>query len=191
MSESAPRRESRQPLLPTAERAEVLLPTAEQAEPLRPGEKVRQLEQARTTVEKTLDKSSANPLERLAETERSSQPGTGHLSRGLRQASLNRELHEIRRRLPAPQRVLSRIVHQPTVRLVSEAAGRSVSRPSGLLGGSLAAFIGSCGYLYLAWHVGYRYNYLAFIIMLAGGFVVGVLLEGLVHLATRSRHQSD
>ena len=51
--------------------------------------------------------------------------------------SLSRELQEIRRRLPASQRALSRLIHQPTVRLVSEAAGRSVSRPSGLLGGSL------------------------------------------------------
>jgi len=190
MSESAPRRKG-EALLPTAERAEVLLPTAEQAEPLRPGEKIQNLDQARSKVEKSLDKTAVNPLESLSGAESPAQATPRQLSRELRQASLSHELSEIRRRLPAPQRAFSRVIHQPAIRTVSEAAGRSVSRPSGLLGGGLVAFIGSCSYLYLARHTGYRYNYLVFLILLAGGFVLGVILEALVYLATRSRRQSD
>jgi len=179
-------------LLPTAERAEVLLPTAEQAEPLRPGETVQNLEQARNTVEKILPAEQANPLEKLKSEEAAEPvPARQQISRDLRQVSLQRELLQIRRRLPAPQRVLSRLVHQPVIRIVSQAAGSTVSRPSGLLGGSLVAFIGTSVYLYQARHVGYRYNYLVFLLLLAGGFVLGVALEGLVYLATRSRRSSD
>jgi hypothetical protein len=179
------------PLIPTPEHAEVSI-AEHSLEAPQPGEVIKNVEQARSKVEQNLGQNRAETLERLAAAERSADPATsGQLSRELRQASLSRELHEIRRRLPAPQRALSRIIHQPTVRLVSETAGRTVSRPSGLLGGGLIAFIGSSAYLYLAHRTGYRYNYLAFILLLAGGFVLGVLLEGLVYLATRSRRQSD
>jgi hypothetical protein len=188
MSEKRPLNE---PLLPTPEHAEVALPTAEQAEPLRPGEKVRNLEQARTTVEQSLPRNQANPLDQLAAAETAPKPvPASQISRELRQASLNHELHQIRRRLPAPQRQLSRIIHQPAVRAASDAAGRSVSRPSGLLGGGVVAFIGTSGYLYLARHTGFRYNYLVFLILLAGGFGLGLIIEALVYLATR-RRQSD
>ncbi len=192
MSEQTPQSKERKVLIPTQERAEVTLPTAEQAEPLRPGEKLQNLEQARATVEKTISKNQSDPAEKLAaaqETTKSASPQ--QISRELRQASLLHELTEIRRQLPAPQRVLSRFIHQPAVRAASQAAGQTVSRPSGLLGGGLVAFIGTSGYLYLAKHTGYRYNYLVFLVLLAGGFVLGVFLEGLVYLATRSRRQSD
>jgi hypothetical protein len=75
--------------------------------------------------------------------------------------------------------------------VASEAAGRTVSRPSGLLGGGLVAFLGTTGYLYLARHIGFTYNYLVFLLLLAGGFILGVSLELLVHLATGSRRDSD
>lgn len=65
---------------------------------------------------------------------------------------------------------MSKVIHQPVVRNVSEAAGKTVSRPSGLLGGSLMAFIGTSAYFYLAANQGFKY-----IIMLFLGHVLEVL----------------
>ena len=167
------------------------LPTAEQAEPLRPGEAdpAKALKEARATVNETaLNDTRANAMEALKASEKAAQPVTpSYINRELKQITLQRELQQIRRKLPAPQRLLSRIIHQPVVRTVSQVAGQTVSRPSGLLGGSLVAFLGTSGYLYLARHIGFTYNYLVFLVLLAAGFVLGLGLEFLVYLATRSR----
>ena len=179
------------------ERPEALpaLPTPEKAEPLRKGETdpVKALLEARTTVaETTRSEAQPDPLEALRAAEEASQPVTPRqVNRELKQITLRRELQQIRRKLPAPQRILSKVIHQPAIRIASEAAGRTVSRPSGLLGGGLVAFLGTTGYLYLARHIGFTYNYLVFLLLLAGGFILGVSLELLVHLATGSRRDSD
>lgn len=134
-----------------------------------------------------------NPIEKLQEAEKAAEPpAQGHVNRELKQATLQRELTHIRRHLSAPQRQLSKVIHQPVVRKVSEVSSKTVSRPSGLLGGSLLAFIGSSGYLYLAKHQGFRYNYGFFLALFFGGFLVGLTLELLVWTATHSRrHATD
>jgi hypothetical protein len=179
------------------ERHEALpaLPPPEKAEPLRAGETdpVKALLEARTTVAETArSETTANPLEALRAAEKASQPATPRqVNRELKQITLRRELQQIRRQLPVPQRLLSKAIHQPVVRVASEAAGKTVSRPSGLLGGGLVAFLGTTSYLYLARHIGFTYNYLVFLLLLAGGFILGLALELLVHLATGSRRGSD
>jgi hypothetical protein len=182
-------------LLPTPQRPEVMLPTAEQAEPLKIGEAdpAKALNKARATVaETTRSETQLNPLEALETSEKASQAAEPRrINRELKQITLRRELQQIRRKLPLPERTLSAVIHQPVVRAVSEAAGKTISRPSGLLGGSLVAFLGTGGYLYLARHIGFTYNYLVFLLLLAGGFVLGLVLELLVYLAIGSRRQTD
>jgi hypothetical protein len=181
---------------------EDLLPSAEHelltahATPEKNVEKTPEInpEKARQAVAETVRaEHQPNPLEQLKAAEKASDPAVSRhqVSRELRQVTLQRELQNIRRNLPRPRRALSQLIHQPAVRMVSEAAGRTVSRPSGLLGGGLTAFIGTTGYLYLAHHIGLTYNYLVFLILLAGGFALGVGLEGLVYLTTRSRRSHD
>lgn len=115
-----------------------------------------------------------------------------HVNTELKSITLRRELQQIRRKLPAGDRALSKVVHQPVVRVISEAAGASVSRPSGLLGGGLMAFVGSAGYLYLTKHVGMQYNYFVFIALFVAGFVLGLVLEFIVWgLTSRRRHAAD
>ncbi len=171
------------------------LPAPEQAEKLRPGEKDPRLalHEARETVAETVRvETGPNPLEALAAAEKASDPATPRqINRELKQITLRRELQSIRRQLSAPQRTLSRVIHQPAVRVVSEAAGNTVSRPSGLLGGGLVAFFGTSGYLYLAKHIGFTYNYFVFFLLLVGGFAVGLALEFMVYLATASRRRHD
>lgn len=133
---------------------------------------------------------TVNPVEKIAAANETEQPAAPqHINRELKQITLRRELNQIRRKLGAPQRTLSRVVHQPAVRAVSEAAGKTVSRPSGLLGGGLLAFLGTSGYLYLARHIGFQYNYGVFLVLFAGGFALGLALEFLVHAASASRRR--
>ena len=42
----------------------------------------------------------------------------------------------------------------------------------------------------MARHMGFRYNYLVFLVLFAGGFVVGLILELLIWAATR-RHAAE
>ena len=178
-------------LLKSPEQREAL-PTAAQAEALRPGEidPQKKLEAARQTVHETATQD--NPLKKLEAAEKAATPASAtYVNRELKSITLKRELQLIRRKLPAPQRTLSKVIHQPFVRVASEVTGQTLSRPSGLLGGSLVAFIGTSSYLYLAKHLGFSYNYIVFLILFAGGFVLGLLLELCVHWATTSRRHSD
>jgi len=104
-------------------------------------------------------------------------PKPTYVNKELKAVALRRSLQHVQHNLPAPQRLLSKVVHQPAIRRASAATGQTIARPSGLLGGGLCAFLGSLLYLYLAKHVGFTYNYLLFIFFFGGGFVIGLLLE--------------
>jgi hypothetical protein len=176
-------------------KAERLLPTAEKAEPLRKNEKdpAEALIEARAKIQETTQaETQSNPLEQLEESEKAAQPAKPlHVNRELKRITLNRELAAIRRKLSIPQRVLSKVIHQPAISAVSEPLGKTVSRPSGLLGGGLVAFLGTSGYLLLAKRSGMQYSYFVFLALFAGGFVVGLVLELLVYAATSSRRHAN
>ena len=171
------------------------LPTAKEAEPLRKGEKdpaIALAEARQDVLETTQAEQQPDPMEKLKDAENKAQPSAPtHINRDLKKATLQRELTQIRIHLSKPNKVLSKVIHQPVVRNVSEAAGKTVSRPSGLLGGSLMAFIGTSAYFYLAANQGFKYNYAVFLAMFFGGFALGLILELLVWTATRSKRQAQ
>ncbi|GAC1498890.1 MAG: hypothetical protein NVS1B10_01070 [Candidatus Saccharimonadales bacterium] len=174
------------------------LPTEEQAEPLRVNEaapqKAEAVEAARDKIAETIESEpQANPIEALKAQEKATESASPtHINQELKQTTKNRQLYSIRRQLPFNQKVLSKVIHQPAIRVISEVAGQTVSRPSGLLGGGLVALIGTSSYLYLARHMGFQYNYLVFLMLLVAGFILGLILELIVHLLTSSRrHQND
>ena len=107
----------------------------------------------------------------------------------LQQQTLQRELKTIQRQESAPARALSRVVHQPIIRAVSGAIGMTISRPSGLLGGGVVAFLGSSVYLYLAYHIGFVYQPSVFLVLLVAGFIVGVAIESVIRVI--NRHKSS
>ncbi|MEO7364059.1 MAG: hypothetical protein ABIV43_00955 [Candidatus Saccharimonadales bacterium] len=119
------------------------------------------------------------------------EPASSLITPELKQATKQRQLAQVQRRLPTRSRALSRVIHQPAVRIVSEAAAATVSRPSGLLGGGLLALVGSIGYLYLTKHIGMTYNYFIFTLLFVGGFVLGLLIELLVWSLTASRRRAQ
>jgi hypothetical protein len=177
---------------PTPEKT---LPTAAQAEQLRPGEAdpLQQLEAARAdvAVEHTTTAEKDDPLQRLQESEKAAEPAQQtFVNADLKKVTLQREIQSIRRKLPVAQRALSKVIHQPVVRVVSEVTSKTATRPSGLLGGGFVAFLGSAIYLYMTKHVGFTYNYTIFLLLFLGGFVLGLALEIVIWTAT-AHHRSQ
>ena len=177
--------------LTTAEHVKAL-PMPEQAEARRVGEPDPQQRAQEALATANQQAAEENPLQRLEAAERAAQePQMSHVNRELKAITLRRELQQIRRKLPAPQRALSQVIHQPAIRAVSAAASNSVSRPSGLLGGGIVAFLGCISYLYLAKHIGFSYNYFVFLLLFVAGFGVGLVLELAVWAVTRRHRQLD
>lgn len=105
----------------------------------------------------------------------------------LKADAYKRSLKNIQRSLKTPERVMSKVIHQPVVDAVSNAAAKTVARPSVLLGGSIGAFIGSAALLYMSKHYGFTYNYTVFFVLFIGGFFVGALAELLIKALRRKR----
>lgn len=95
----------------------------------------------------------------------------------LKADAYRRTLKKIRGRLNPAERTLSRVVHHPIVEPISEFSAKTVARPSGVLGGGIAALIGSGVVLYMAKRYGFHYNFSVFLLLLAAGFVAGILIE--------------
>ncbi len=128
---------------------------------------------------------SGKELMNATEDEASPAPQPGFINRELKQLARNRNLMLIRRRLSKPDKVGSKVIHQPLVAKVSELTENTVARPSGLLGGGIIALLGSAILLYMSKHYGFEYNYLAFFLLFAAGFAAGLLAELSRKLAKR------
>lgn len=99
------------------------------------------------------------------------------VNRELKGMAYKRTLTRIRKDLPAPERVFSRLIHNPVVESVSEVGSKTVARPSGVLAGGFFAFLGSSVFLWVAKHYGYEYNFLLFAAFFVGGFALGLVVE--------------
>ncbi|HEY1064213.1 MAG TPA: hypothetical protein VGE30_02850, partial [Candidatus Saccharimonadales bacterium] len=100
---------------------------------------------------------------------------------------MRRNLSHVQSRLKPAEKSFSKVIHQPLVRRVSESAAKTVTRPSGMLGGGILAFFGSVLYLVLSHRIGFTYNYAMFLCFFVGGFLLGVTLEYVAHWLRRVR----
>ena len=103
----------------------------------------------------------------------------------LKQQSAKQAVKRVQDKESATTRALSKVVHQPAIRATSEIAAKTITRPSGLLGGGLAALVGGSAYLYLAYHIGFVYRPTVFLALSLVGFIVGVAIELLIRLVVR------
>jgi len=132
-------------------------------------------EQARRVAEQeALRKEEVQPL---PQHEQRPHLGGTLVTAELVRSAQKRTLTRIRKQLSAPDKVLSRIVHQPIVDAVSEVGAKTVARPSGVLSGGIIALIGTSVYLYIAKHYGYTYNFLVFALLFVSGFLLGLVIE--------------
>lgn len=105
----------------------------------------------------------------------------------LKKTAYERTLKRVQSHLSAPVKSFSKFVHNPVVDSVSSVGANTVGRPSGVLGGSIFAFLGSLGLLYYSKHYGFQYNYLFLFILFVTGFAVGAIIELLVWLVFKRR----
>ncbi len=101
-------------------------------------------------------------------------------SKQLKDLAYTRTLVRVRKQLSPVSRLLSKAIHSPVIDRPSEIVGNSVARPSAMLGGGIAALVGTTGVSWIVNHYGYEYNYLAIIVLFLAGATVGVIIEALV-----------
>ena len=165
---------------PVHEDAEHVKPTPEKEAQQSPATAENRIEKIRETLEQEARSGEEEQAGVAHLEDQELKGGTGAIGSELRKQQLYRTLKNLQQHLPLPQRALSRIVHQPVVDALSEVGGKTVARPSGILGGGICAFLGSLLFLYYAKHVGYGYNYLLFVVLFVGGFGIGLVLETLI-----------
>jgi len=92
----------------------------------------------------------------------------------------------IRHRLTGNQKKFSKFIHSRTIENVSEAAGKTIVRPSGILAGSVVTLLGSIYYLYLTHNNNYEYNFYTATLLFLAGFAIGLFLEIIFNFFSRS-----
>ncbi len=142
------------------------------------------LEKARHSA---AEESKSQEQIKLSETPQKAETASFGEHQTLKDNAYSRVLANTRQSLSAPMRTFSKFVHSPMIDSVSEVGAKTVARPSGLLGGSIAALAGSLVLTYYSRHYGFRYNYLFFFACFVGGFLVGWLLEMLLWLLRPKR----
>lgn len=145
------------------------------------------LEAIRSSIEKEAEatKKTQDGHEHHAKQDKG--PGQITLDRNLKGKAYKKELHRIQTQLPKSQRSFSKFIHNRGVEAVSEAGGKTVARPSGLLGGGIVAFVGTLALVIISRHYGFSYNFFVFIALLVGGFFVGLVIELIVRGILKAR----
>lgn len=78
-------------------------------------------------------------------------------------------------------------MHNKAVEKVSDGIGKTVARPSGILGGGIVSLLGSCILLYMSKQYGFEYNFFVFFALMGGGFLLGVVLELCIFALRRTK----
>jgi len=143
-----------------------------------------QLDEIRNEAHKEAERSDDLISKHIEKDEPAAAPGL--INKDLKALKYKRTLQSVRKDLKPTERVLSKVIHNQTVDAVSQAAEKTVARPSGLLFGGICAFIGSSLFLWVSKHYGYEYNFLLFALFFLGGFGLGLILE----LAMRSMRKT-
>ena len=95
----------------------------------------------------------------------------------LKTKAYKRVLTKTQHKLNKPARAFSKFTHNPAIDKISNVSAQTIARPSGFLGGSIFAFLGSSIVYYYSKHYGFKYNYLLVFMFFVGGYAVGALLE--------------
>ena len=99
-----------------------------------------------------------------------------------------RTLGRVRSRLSAQDMAMSKFMHNKVVESLSNGVSKTAARPSGILGAGIVTLLGSSVLLYMAKHYGFQYNFFFFFVLLAAGFVLGILVELVIRAYAKSKH---
>lgn len=99
------------------------------------------------------------------------------VTRGHKKITYRATMKRVESKLPKYQRTFSKIINNDTVDAVSAVTAKTVARPSGILGGSLAAFLGLALVTFYANRLGFDVSPAFFIVLLFIGWFAGLLTE--------------
>ncbi len=99
------------------------------------------------------------------------------INKQLKDMAYSRTMLRVQKRLSMPTRAFSKLVHSKALDKPSELVGKTVARPSSMLGGAFFAAVGSSLLLWTTKRYGYEYNYLAVVLLFATGMVLGLTIE--------------
>lgn len=91
--------------------------------------------------------------------------------------SFNTIMHHARSSMSAPERTFSKFIHKPAVEKTSEVLGKTVARPSGVVGATIAAFIGLLSIYSVAKFAGFELSGSEMPLLLVVGFAIGLIAE--------------
>lgn len=91
--------------------------------------------------------------------------------------SFNTVMHHVRQHMSKPERNFSKFIHRPAVEKTSEVLGKTVARPSGIAGASVAAFIGLLSVYSIAKFAGFQLSGSEMPLLLLAGFASGLFIE--------------
>ena len=119
--------------------------------------------------------SSKERASKSAENESRKEP----LSRGIKKQTYRATMNRVEAKLPTYQRGFSRFINNDFVDKASNIAGKTVARPSALLGGGLTAFVGLVVVTYYANKLGFELSGSEFFLLVIAGWAAGLIVEGL------------
>ncbi len=114
------------------------------------------------------------------------QPSLG-MQQQLKNDAYKRTMNKIRNDLNPVERRFSKVIHNPVIETISEASGKTIARPSAIIGGGLLSLVGSSAVLYMSKHYGFSYNTFTFFGLFAIGFLAGILIEFGLKLVRRKQ----
>lgn len=142
--------------------------------------KGEQLETARNVVEQ--EATTKEELQ-LPNNEKKREPI--YFTKADRERSFHTTMHHVRSQLSRPSQTFSKLIHQKQIEKTSEFVGKTVVRPSGVMGAATAALIGVSILLFFAKHVGFQLSGSEFWILLCVGYLAGLLLEAIRKLFSK------
>ncbi len=107
------------------------------------------------------------------------------VTKELKQEALKRNLQRARKHMTSSSRSFSKFIHVPSIDAVSKVGEKTIARPTGILTGAIIALAGSSYLFWSAKHYGYQYNYFVVILLFAGGYIAGLIIETFIFIIRR------
>jgi hypothetical protein len=101
----------------------------------------------------------------------------GAPSRKQLDTSLKSQMKQIQGEMSTSSRLVSKLIHNRPVEVVSDAIGSTAARPNALLSGSIAAFIGVTASYFIAKYYGFQLSGFETIAAFIAGWIIGILYD--------------